>query len=168
MIQPSKPSYSSDFGGTKQDYAPIFDPSTDRSANEINSVFASVAGVAQTAPLAVYKIELNTTTYQFTISKNLSFIGNNLEICSYSGTGLYSFKFYTDVYDNLNNAQTLTPSAIVVTQNCSIPTAPNSPVLLSAYTSVGSDISPYINLEIQCRDLTNTYADTLSFLVIIY
>lgn len=167
-IQPSKPSYQQDFGGTKVDYAPIFDPSTDRKASEINSVFATTAGLVQTTPIAKYKLDFDPITNLFTITKNLSFIGNGFETCTYVSTGTYTFRMYTAVFDFLNNPQTIIPNAIIVNQN-SMVLSTNLPRVLSAQAAYGSDSNgAYIELSIICKDMDNNSSNPQSFVILIY
>ena len=168
-IQPSKPNYQTDFGGTKVDYAPIFDPSTDRSANEINLVFATTAGLVQTTPIAMYKCDFNPSLNTFSITKNLSFISNGFESCTFVSNGQYTFRFYTQVYDNLNNLQLVIPNAMLVYQNSYV-LSTNLPMVLSGYvSSVGSDSNGgYIDFTILCLDMSNSSADPQSFIILIY
>lgn len=169
MIQPSKPNYQTDFGGTKVDYAPVFDPSTDRSATQINSVFAATSGLIQVSPIAMYRFDFNSSTNTFIITKNLSFIGNGFETITYISTGQYTFRMYKQVYDFLNNVQTIVPIAITIFNNANI-TLSNSPlVLCGSISASGTDANgAYTDYSITCKNLTSANTNPTSFLLMVY
>lgn len=95
------------YGGIKQDFTPIVDATTDRSADEVNECFASVAGMTQT---------LTRAYFQFTGASSSSIVPNfhnavwgsaiaNIPVISRVSTGIFDVVYPTTIEDNLGNLQ---------------------------------------------------------------
>jgi hypothetical protein len=129
-VQPHRVNYQQDLGGDKTDYMPPVNPTTDRSAQNVNDSLASIAGAVATQSLAVIQLAATSTAANIT-NKYLSFQDNGLWSVSRSGVGIYVLKLYTAVYDVRNNPLIYTPQFAIVSNNSQ---------LLSSYSfASGSD-----------------------------
>jgi len=126
--QPYRVQYNQDLGGDKIDYMPATDPTTDRSASNVNDGLASIAGAVATQPMGIIKINSGTSIS----TKLIAFQDNGLWSVSKSSTGVYVLKFYTSVYDSRNILQTWNPLF------CSI-NVDSHPYTSSAILGSGSD-----------------------------
>jgi hypothetical protein len=100
-----------DYGGVKEDYAPVEDNSTDESADHRNLYAANVAGLTQTAPRALCRFVGHAVTPTDPAS-NVHFAvwGNDLAVkptVAHSATGIYTITWPTTVTDELGEEHTV-------------------------------------------------------------
>lgn len=154
MILPSKPSYDSDFGGTKQDYSPIVDPSTDRQASEINAVFATVSALAAVSPQGI--ISIGFSSVPFVLYSAFVFTGATPTIVRNSA-GNYTISISSSVVDFLGNPQTFTIKGITIQ-----PYQPgNTDINTAGVVSITNSTTNTINIVTL---LNNTLTDMSFFL----
>ena len=100
-----------DYGGVKEDYAPVEDQSTDLSADHHNKYAANVAALTQTSPRAMCRFVGHGTTPTDPASNvHFSVWGNELAVKpvpTHSATGVYLITWPTDVDDELGEEHTV-------------------------------------------------------------
>lgn len=103
---PATSDFNATYGGSKSDYYPIEDSSTDRSAAEMNSVLSDTAAMTHTIVRAWIVFDANTLAVTFFDSV----WGNapGLYPTIYNGsTGVYGISFPATCTDLLGNTQTI-------------------------------------------------------------
>lgn len=96
------------YGGELADYAPIEDPTTDRSADAANMAFASVAMMTHTIPRAIVQFAGHATTP--TRTTHDAVWGNTSGVAptiAKTGTGVYTVTWPSSVNDELGEAHTV-------------------------------------------------------------
>lgn len=111
-LLPGKMSYA-EVGGTKVDYAPVVDPTTDRSAAEINNAFASAAALTRTSIRFWARFATDNSGDGYLAEANSwdSVWKTNSPsnpIIAHPSTGKYTVTLPTIVKDEQQNDQTLT------------------------------------------------------------
>jgi len=100
-----------DYGGLKDDYAPVEDSSTDESADHRNLYAANVAALTQTAPRAMCRFVGHATTpTDPTSNVHFAVWGNDLAVkptVAHSSTGVYTITWPTEVDDELEEEHTV-------------------------------------------------------------
>lgn len=110
-LLPGKYTYS-DVGGEKVDYAPIVDPTTDRSSDEVNTVFAASAQMSRTALRFYARFSTNNVGDGYLAEANSwdavwkGKTGTN-PIIANTATGTYTVTLPETILDERNNVQTV-------------------------------------------------------------
>lgn len=94
------------YGGVREDYAPVEDASTDVGADELNNVFADVAGMTQTACRAWVRFVGHATTPADPSSNVHGAVwGDDPSVkptVAKGGTGIYDVTWPTTINDELD------------------------------------------------------------------
>jgi hypothetical protein len=97
------------YGGELVDYAPVIDPTTDRSAAAMNSALASVAGMTHCAPRAICTFTTHATSP--VLVNSLAAWGDNSFVVAptiaHSATGTYTITYPTSYTNELGDTQTI-------------------------------------------------------------
>lgn len=106
-VLPEALSYE-EVGGTKSDYAPIVDASTDRAADDVNKVFCSVAEMSRMCPRFWCKVTTTATGPTATIvAWEAVWKGSTptVPVLTYTGlTGVWEITLPTSVNDEMGNS----------------------------------------------------------------
>lgn len=110
-VLPESSSFN-DFGGSKVDYSPVVDTSTDRSAQQLNDALCDVAQMSRTAIRGWVRITLspmNNPTLVSSNSWNTVWRGGTSTSPTFirSGTGVNTITFPASVNDEQGNAHTI-------------------------------------------------------------
>ena len=92
----------SDYGGEKQDYSAPEDPTTDRSADEMNPALADVAAGTRTAVRAYVEFRANPPNCDLVVHDAVW--GNSIPVApvlTYNGAGDYTVTFPASITDAL-------------------------------------------------------------------
>lgn len=108
MPLPNSDSFDT-YGGSKSDFTTVVDPTTDRSAAEVNAAFASVASMTRTVTRAYLQFTGASTSFVVPNYHNSNW-GSSLSvipIIQRSTTGVFDITFPATVVDELGATQAL-------------------------------------------------------------
>lgn len=89
-------------GGSKTDYAPVIDSSTDRSATEVNNAFSTIAEISSTAPKFVCKLSCTSSAITLVSYSKFWYSGTTPTVAK-PATGKYTLTLPATVTDNLGS-----------------------------------------------------------------
>lgn len=105
-----------ELGGSLEETNPqTLDPNTDRSADQGNAAFATIAGAAAVCPQLVVAVNVSGTTATIT-GVLCGFAGCSTSV-SRTSTGVYVVSFAANVTDLQGVSQALSPVAVVASSN---------------------------------------------------
>src|SRR4051812_11244544 len=102
---PNSASYST-YGGEKTDYQPVEDPTTDRSADEVDEALADTSAMTRMIPRAFVTFQTNGTTC--TVVAHDAVWGNDVSVAptvTRIGLGAYDVTWPTTVTDARGNVR---------------------------------------------------------------
>jgi hypothetical protein len=109
MVFPARDSLDT-YGGVKQNYHPVEDPTTDVDANEGNQAFGSVAAMTGTTMFAWARFTTGTSPTLTSTNSNDAAWGSDPSVRptpAHAGTGIYTLTWPATITDVLGGTQTV-------------------------------------------------------------
>lgn len=116
MPLPNRDTYAT-YGSSKVDYSPVVDPTTDRSATEVNAVFSQVAAMNMVSPIMAGYVSFvaDGTVGSFSLASPFqTYVGVTFV---QQTTGIYILTLPATIQTQLGEVMTYVPNRMMITSS---------------------------------------------------